>query len=360
MVDDHEPNRELLTDILEAQGYTVVQASGGGETLDRIGAEVPDLVLLDVNMPDVDGLEVCRRLRADPATTSLPIILVTSLTEREHRLEGIAAGANDYLTKPIDRADLLLRVRNTLHLRRVHRELALQYERLRCLERFRDSLVHMVVHDLRSPLTGISGFLDLIQLSLKDSTHPTLPADVEGMSQSVRQMTGMVNTLLDVSRLEAEAMPLNPTVVDLGTLAETAIRTLGGASQRAPIRYDPPRAPVQASVDSDLVVRVIANLVANAVKYTPRGGEVRVQVNSSGRDAVVRVSDTGPGIPAADHARIFEKFGQAAAPQDVTTRSSGLGLTFCKLAVEAHGGSIGVESEVGRGATFWVSLPLTR
>lgn len=358
VVDDHEPNRVLLADILEMQGYAVLAASSGEEALERIRSNHPDLILLDVNMPGVDGLEVCRRLRADPATTSLPIILVTSLTHREHRLEGIAAGANDYLTKPIDRTDLLLRVRNALHLRKLHRELTVQYDRLRRLEELRDSLVHMVVHDLRSPLTGITGFLDLIRLDLGPSSPPTLRSDLDNMSRSVRHMTDMVNTLLDVSRLESEAMPLNLRQLDLGSLASEAVQDLSAVGQKIEVRFQPPASPVVVRADADLIRRVVGNLVANAIKFTPTGGMVRIEVDRRDQDGIIRVTDTGPGIPAEHHAMIFEKFGQAGAPRQQPMRSSGLGLTFCKLAVEAHHGRIGVESEVGRGSTFWLALPM--
>lgn len=355
VVDDNEANRLLLQELLEHQGHQVLLASNGVEALESAATNLPDLMLLDVNMPRIDGLEVCRRLRADPATRALPIILVTALSERAHRLEGIAAGANDYLTKPIDRADLLLRVGNALGLRRLHQELSEQYRQLQELERMRDSLVHMMVHDLRSPLTGIMGFLDLARQELAELDRPRLLADVDEVRRGVSALADMVSNVLDVSRSESGTMPLRRAPADLGKITAEAIATLG----RLPfvsVALSAPPIPLSADVDSDVMRRVIANLVGNAVKFTPRGGAVRVEVRSGSHGPEIRVTDSGPGIPVGYHEKIFEKFGQAENPA-ISARSTGLGLTFCKLAVEAHGGRIGILSEVGRGSTFWVSVP---
>jgi two-component system sensor histidine kinase/response regulator len=355
VVDDHEANRILLRDILELDGHTAVLAASGSEALPAAADPELDLVLLDVNMPGMDGLEVCRRLRADPVTASLPIILVTALAERTHRLDGISAGANDYLTKPIDRPDLLLRVRNALRLRRLHRELAVQYGKLQELERMRDSLVHMLVHDFRTPLTSISAYLQMAQARAGELADPVLVNDLNEMSQSVDQLADMVSDVLDVSRFEAGAMPLRRSSIDLRQIAAEAIASLGG-SRHAPVEFCPPGASVVALADPDLIRRVIANLLGNAVKFTPPSGQVRVQVASANSGSEVRVQDNGPGIPAEFQSHIFEKFGQAGNGGR-QVRSSGLGLTFCKLAVEAHGGWIGVESEVGKGSTFRFTLP---
>jgi signal transduction histidine kinase len=356
VVDDTEANRVLLQEILELEGYQVLNAADGAAALQAISREQPDLVLLDVNMPGLDGLEVCRRLRADPATEALPVILVTALAERTHRLEGISAGANDYLTKPIDRPDLLLRLRNALRLRKLHQEIATQYDKLRELEQLRDGLVHMLVHDLRTPLTGITVYLQMAQERLAQLGDHDLTENLEAMGDSVARLTDMVSDVLDVSRLEANAMPLKLAEVDLRELATEAVQSLRGWGGHAKVVQCNGNDPAPATVDAGLIRRVIANLVGNALKFSPRGSDVRLEVCRSSAAAEIRVSDRGPGIPPECHQRIFEKFGQTNGAQ-ATIRSSGLGLTFCKLAVEAHGGTIGVASEVGVGSTFSVRLP---
>ena len=355
VVDDHEPNRLLLHEILEARGYVVDLCAGGEEAIARIGITPPDLLLLDVGMPGVNGFDVCRRLRADSSTASLPIILVTAFTSRDQRLEGIAAGANDYLTKPIDQPELLLRVRNALQLRRLHRALADQYDQLRRSEEMRDALVHMMVHDLRSPLSGMLIYSELIKDKVTSFSDQELTDDLEDMRCNVRLLADMVSNVLDVNRCETAEMPVRFESVDLHATAREAIATLGRADARR-VSLFAPTDPVHVPADADLVRRVIANLVGNAVKFSPSGAEVRVDIARRDSGAMVQVTDAGPGIPPEHHLRIFDKFAQVESDERLAP-SSGLGLTFCKLAVEAHGGAIGVDSGADVGSVFWFRLP---
>ena len=359
IVDDQEPNRLLLKDLLEAQGHEVIEAADGAEALQQVTARMPDVVLLDVGMPGMDGFEVCRRLKADPSTASIPVLLVTALSQRDQRLLGIGAGANDYITKPVDKSDLSLRVRNAVRMRQLYVEVEAQYRRLEKLELLRDSLVHMIVHDLRSPLTGIRAYLDLLKLDGMDKLDPEMTESIDEARKVAVEMTDMVSDLLDVSRLEAGQMPLELSPVDLGALAAQAVGAFGGggAAQRVTLRVEAPVERLRVACDAGVIRRVIVNLVGNAVKFTPASGRIELTVQGDGAEARVSVSDTGPGIPAEYHEKIFEKFGQVELARKGTKHSSGLGLTFCKFAVEAHGGRIGMESAIGRGSTFWFTLP---
>lgn len=356
VVDDIEPNRILLQDVLEPRGYDVQLCASGIEALEVIRRGQPDLVLLDVNMPGTDGLEVCRRLRANPETASLPIILVTAMTRREERLEGIAAGANDYLTKPIDRPELLLRVRNALQLRALHRQVANQYAQLQRAETLRDSLVHMLVHDLRSPLTGMTLYLHMIRETLANFPDDQLISDLDELQGNVGLLTDMVANVLDVSRAEGSAMPLEADWVDLRETAEQALGTVG-PTERQRVELVLPREPVRVRADAEIIRRVIANLVGNALKFSPAERRVRLLLDERPNGPEVRVLDSGPGIPDDARARIFEKFHRIGGDTQTAGRSTGLGLTFCKMAIEAHGGRIGVESQVCEGSAFWFTLP---
>lgn len=360
VVDDQYPNRLLLRDVLEARGYAVTEAISGQEALDAIAERQPDVVLLDVSMPGMDGFEVTRKLRADPATMALPVLLVTALSAREHRLQGMEAGANDYITKPIDRAELVLRVRNAIQMHRLLLQVEDQYRRLRDLEGLRDNLVHMLVHDLRTPLTGIRMYLELLRedsrLTRAGGGLRELVDEANAVSE---RMTAMVNDMLDVSRLEEGAMPVNRARADLSAIASEAMK-VAGAGRRVALEFEAPPSGVKVECDAELIRRVIANLVANAVDFSPDRSTVKVLVQNGGPEARVEVADQGPGIPAEFHQRIFEKFGQADVMRQRVKHSSGLGLTFCKLAVEAHGGRIGVDSEAGQGSRFWFTIPTSR
>lgn len=357
VVDDEPMNLQLLQDLLEPRGYTVLTAPDGETGLALASGRKPDVVLLDVMMPRLSGFEVCRRLKTDPGTAMIPVLLVTSLDAREDRLAGIGAGANDFITKPIDSADLLLRVRNAVAMKRLHDEVSSQYRQLKELEAARDTLTHMIVHDLRSPLTGLQGYLDLLRMSVAAGLQDEVLEYARDAHATANRLKDLVSQVLDVSRLEARQMPVELQPTDLVQLVPEASATLGPAPAGIRLLYDLPRHPVVVGCDQDLLSRVLVNLVGNAFKFTPRNGEVRVGVEAWDGKARITVTDNGPGIAAEHRELIFEKFGQAPLAKSGEGRSTGLGLTFCKLAVEAHGGSIGVEAGETGGARFWVELP---
>jgi signal transduction histidine kinase len=243
-------------------------------------------------------------------------------------------------------------------MRQLYMEIEGQYRRLEKLELLRDSLVHMIVHDLRSPLAAIRAYLDLMKMDGEGKLGPELTESIDEARKVAVDMTEMVSDLLDVSRLEAGRMPLELSQVDLGALATEVAAAIGGATNRVTVRVEASADHARVNGDASVIRRVINNLVGNAVKFSPASSQVVLLVQGNGTEARVSVSDRGPGIPPEYHEKIFEKFGQVEAARQGTKHSSGLGLTFCKFAVEAHGGRIGLESAVGRGSTFWFVLPV--
>jgi two-component system sensor histidine kinase/response regulator len=354
VVDDEPKNVQLLTDLLESRNYAVCPAADGEQALALARDRLPDVVLLDVMMPRLNGFEVCRRLKSEHKTAIIPVLLVTSLDARQDRLAGIDAGANDFITKPIDSADLILRVRNAAVTKRLHDQVATQLRQLQELETARDTLTHMIVHDLRSPLTGLQGYLDLIRLDARGNAEIL---DYASEAQLiVSRLTEMISQVLDVSRMESGQMPLSLQETDLAALLPAAGASLGPPPNGIALGYDIPESPVAMACDPDLISRVVVNLVGNAFKFTPREGQVRVGLINEADRVRITVTDNGPGIPPEFRGKIFEKFGQAPLGQASGSRSSGIGLTFCKLAVEAHRGRIGLESAEGGGARFWFEL----
>jgi two-component system sensor histidine kinase/response regulator len=357
VVDDQEVNRQLLHDMLELDGHHVLEADNGLTALGLAAEHDPDAILLDVTMPGLDGFEVCRRLRAAPRTSATPVLLITALVQREHRLQGMAAGANDYLVKPIDRSEVTLRVRNAVRMRVMHRALQHQFTELQRMERLRDDLVSMVAHDLRSPLTGLRGYLELLQEELRDQLSPSLGGMLSEAVRAVDQLNGMIGDMLDVSRMEVDALPLERRLADLRGLAAAAVAALGPPPSFHRISITITGEPTEVRCDVSLVRRVIVNLLANAVRFSPAGSTVEISVAAEEGGGTVRVRDHGPGIPAAEQQRIFEKFTQLRDSRAARARSTGLGLTFCRMVVDRHGGRIGVSSTVGAGSEFWFWLP---
>jgi two-component system sensor histidine kinase/response regulator len=354
VVDDEPKNVTLLTDLLESRNYTVWSAPDGEQGLALARDRLPDVVLLDVMMPRLNGFEVCRQLKGEQKTAIIPVLLVTALDARQDRLAGIDAGANDFISKPIDAGDLILRVRNAVTAKQLHDRVATQLRRLQELETARDTLTHMIVHDLRSPLTGLQGYLDLLGM-VAGGNAEVLEYASEAQLITER-LTEMISQVLDVSRLEVGQLPVSLTDTDLRALLPSAIGSLGPAPSGIRVIFEMPQSPVQVMCDQDLISRVMINLVGNAFKFTPQGGRVWVGLAAAADRVRVTVADDGPGIPPEFRAVIFEKFGQAPQGRAAAVRSSGLGLTFCKLAVEAHGGNIGIEGAENGGACFWVEL----
>lgn len=354
VVDDTPANLQLLVGMLQECGYAVRPVTNGVRALRAVRSAPPDLILLDITMPDMDGYEVCRRLKEDPATREIPVLFISALTETEDKLRAFQAGGVDYVSKPFQFEEVEARVRTHLELGRQKRELRGNYARLLELERLRDSLTHMIVHDMRTPLLTMQLSIGLLRDVLKDES-PESGELVDNAQHGVNQLVEMAEQMLAVSRMEAGKMELRRQRIDLAAMVAEVVaasRLLVGSRR---IILTTPR-PAWAECDPDLVRRVIGNLVGNALKFTASTGTIEVTITLELRAVRVAVKDDGPGIAPEHHQRIFAKFGRIEGR--ATDRPGyGLGLTFCKMAVEAHGGQIGLESAPGQGSTFWCTLP---
>ena len=355
VVEDTIESLRLLSDLLDEQGYEVRAVTNGRQALQAVEHDPPDLILLDINMPELDGYEVCRRLRASERSKDVPVIFITALTDTAEMVRAFDTGGVDYVTKPFQVEEVLARVRTHLALRRAQTELADSYARLRDLEHLRDDLVHMVIHDLRSPMTALLMELRFVKRSaaaLSEDNREALQSALEA-AEAINRMT---NDVLDVSRLEACKMPVERAVWDLIQMARDVRSVLGTIDPKRPIDIESARA-VEVTCDGALVRRVMENLVSNGIRYTPAGSRLRISIASAGGRVRVAVHDQGPGVPPEAREKIFEKFGTVAARQKSTYHSVGLGLAFCKLAIEAQGGTIGLDPGVPAGSTFWFELP---
>ena len=357
VVDDTPANLHLLTGMLKERGYKVRPVANGKFALQTAKHDPPDLILLDIIMPEMNGYEVCECLKADEQLSGIPVIFISALNETMDKVKAFKVGGVDYVTKPFQFEEVQARVATHLELRRQKRLLQESNEQLRKLEELRDNLVHMVVHDMRTPLTAIYGFLRTLETLEGESLSDQGREFVQTALASTEDLVEMVSSLLDVSKMEAGEMKLNPTQCELLTIAREALARVEPLKGDRQLMLSGADKPVTVMADAEVIARVFQNLLGNALKFTPDDGRVTVSIEP-GADAVrVLVQDTGPGIPPEYRERIFEKFGQVENPAHEQRHSTGIGLTFCKLAVEAHGGQIGVDSEEGRGSTFWFTLP---
>lgn len=352
VVDDISKNLQVVGTMLRNEGYHVMPATSGPQALERAHAQPPDLILLDLMMPEMDGLEVCQRLKAEPLTRQIPVVFLTASNEMEHLVKGFEAGAVDYITKPFNAPELLARVRTHLELKHAR-------ERLREMNDEKNEFMGIVAHDLRSPLGTINGFAELI-LDDSQASRAEVEDSARRICDTATRMAEMVQNLLDANRIERGEMELHLVPTDLGALVASVVesqRPRATAKSQA-LHLDTGTGPLTGLVDPSVTVQVIENLVSNAVKYSPPGKNIFVRLRPEG--AVVRcgVQDEGPGLSAEDQKKLFGKFARLSAKPTGGEAATGLGLSIVKRMVEAMNGEVWCESDLGRGATFVVELPV--
>jgi signal transduction histidine kinase len=362
IIDDDTTSRVLMSRVLEDAGHQIDSADDGAIALQELAigqaspatpaGPLPDLILFDIHMPGMDGYDTCSALKSDERFKDVPVIFLSSLSDTDDKVKAFSASGVDYVTKPFQRQEVIARVETHLRLARLQGQLEERYEQLKNLEDMRDLLTHMIVHDLRSPLTGIVTSLELLSMDIAPLGEES-EEDMSRALNSARTLTRMITTLLDVNKMESGEMPVERRPGDLGATARTAVESLAGLVSGREVTVEGSAA---VDFDPELIERVVANLVSNALKYSPEDSAVCVRV-SNGVRARIEVRDQGPGVPEQYRDMIFEKFGQIKPKQEgVKLASTGLGLTFCKLAVEAHEGRIGVDSVAQEGSTFWFEL----
>lgn len=357
VVDDTPANLHLLTGMLKEFGYKVRTVSDGQFALMTAKHDPPDLILLDVMMPEMNGYEVCERLKTDETLANIPVIFLSALNETMDKVKAFDVGGVDYITKPFQLREVRARVATHLELHRQRRLIQESYEQLRRLEQLRDDLVHMVVHDMRSPLTSIKGFLELLDMVEGETLSDDGREYVAIATKSAENLIEMTTSLLDVSKMEAGEMKLELGECQLIEIIRGVMEKLDSLRKDRQIILEATEDPKTVLGDAKMLDRVIQNLLGNALKFTPDRGCISIGLEAKEHGVRLYVRDNGPGIPNESLDRIFEKFGQAVSDQKPLHYSTGLGLTFCKLAVEAHGGAIGVDSELGKGSTFWFTIP---
>ena len=367
VVDDVEANRDVLARRLARQGYAVATAENGRQALQRLRTDAFDLVLLDIMMPEIDGYQVLQQLKADETLRHIPVIMISALNEMDSVARCIEMGAEDYLPKPFNPILLKARIGACLEKKRARdRETALfvqlqeNFRRLQELEQLRDDLTHMIVHDLRTPLGAV--MLGASQLEAIGALSEEQQEMVSIIQRGGKTMVDIVNEMLDISKMESGSLHLECQDITATGLIEAALKQVVILADSKHLTLETELEPdlPHLVADEAILIRTLVNLLSNALKFTPKGGTVAVSVRLDHDRAALQfsVSDTGEGIPSEAFGRIFEKFGQVDSRQGGRSMSTGLGLTFCKLAVEAHGGHISVESALGEGSKFSFTIPL--
>ena len=379
IVDDNAKNRAICEEIFE-EDFDLIHAEDGTAALRLISERQPDVVLLDVMMPGINGYEVCQRMKADPQTGHIPVIIVSAKGQTDEIIEGFDSRADDYIVKPFVNSELRARVRATLRLKEAQdelqqanrklqehtRKLEEANERLKELDRIKAGFTAMLVHDLRSPLSVVQVTLQMLESDalVAQSEYQTL---IHESLASCNELFELTSDLLEIFRSESTTMVLSLSRMSLQRLVEDPFRQATVLAKKKDITLDLrlPEEPLVVRADSYKLQRALTNLLSNAVKFTPRGGTIGLHVTApqswsggaaSSPEVLVDVIDSGDGIPPHDLPFIFDPYYQANTQN--SGMGSGLGLAIVKRIVAAHGGEVSVRSKLGQGSRFSIRLPL--
>lgn len=347
IVDDTPANLSVLAECLGQAGYTLLVAEDGADALALTERSTPDLILLDVMMPGLDGFATCRRLKERPATRDVPVIFMTALTDTAEKLKAFEAGAVDYVTKPIQHEEALARIAAHLTIRRLQRQLQ---EQLALKERF----MRIAGHDLRNPLCLIlmSG-----ELARRKGAPPEVAEYLESIHASARQMRGIIDTFLNLRRPGAE--PVGPARCDLNLLVAAVVAQHEPAAESKGLRLtlDLAEDLPPGRCDAGHAYQALANYLSNALKFTPRGGGITVRTRATEATLRVEVADTGPGVPAAERGQLFQEFARLSPRPTGGEESNGVGLSIVRQLVASQGGATGADFPAEGGSVFWFELP---
>lgn len=363
IVDDVPQNLQVLNATLSEEGYRVAAAKGGEQAFKALERIQPDLILLDIMMPGMDGYEVCRLLKANEQTRNIPVIFLTAKSESEDMIKGFECGGVDYITKPFQTPELLARVHTHTELKR-NRDLILDYtqklkERTVELERLNDEknqFLGIASHDLKNPLGNI---LMLSQLMKSSREHVLQNEDLMGIiDRSAKKMLSIVDNLLDVNRIESGKLKVAEEETSLVELVEQVVDSFATAARTKAItvNVEVQDADLKLVTDPMLLSQVLDNLVSNAIKYSPKAKRVDILVERDAEHFLIRIRDQGPGFSEADQAKLYQKFARLTAQPTAGEHSTGLGLSIVKRLIEVLGGEIHLQSQLGEGSEFTLRL----
>lgn len=363
VVDDNEMNVELLENMLERYNYEVYTALDGYRALQLIEENEPDIVLLDINMPQMNGFEVCRQIKQREASADIPVIFISALDQINDVVKAFEVGGVDYIQKPFKSREVLARVKTHITLARQKREIdALrkrEHQQFEQVDKLRSQFIGSATHDLKNPLFIISGYADMLQATPAVQKSQNALNYVASIHRSVDKMMTLVHDMLDLMQLET-TINLEKSPVSLNALLKTIAYDMSftATEKQIKLRLHLPDDNVELMIDYDRMTRVFENLLSNAIKYTPSGGTVTISCLLGHKNAIIEVIDTGLGIPKDVLPNIYQPFQRINSDEHLAESGTGLGLSIVKAIVEQHGGTVTAESELGKGSCFRVTLPL--
>ncbi len=361
VVDDDNVTRGLVKKILTKEGIAFDGAASGEEGLEFLESERPDLIICDIMMPEMDGIEFCARIRLNPVLEDIPLIMFTGLSNMDSLSHAYEAGADDYIIKPLRQVELISRVGHHIDEYRRKRDAKNRIQNLNNQNESKTKFLGVASHDLRNPLVsirGISQYLDSEKFGPLNEDQRELVSTIVQASES---MLTLVEDLLDVSMFESGQMRIDPEAQSLESLIDHAITLHFSSASNKNIRLikGSKSSDTDAELDGRLVSRVIDNLISNAIKFSLPGTEIRLLLESDESSVTLKVEDQGPGIPETEFDALFKEFGRTSNLPTGGESSSGIGLFVCHRIVLRHGDNISAENRSEGGARFTVNFNRT-
>jgi signal transduction histidine kinase len=371
IVDDTPTNLDILSEALSDAGYDVAIATSGERALQQLQRRSPDLILLDVMMPGIDGFETCQRLKANPITSDIPVIFMTALADETNKIKGFEYGAIDYITKPFQEREILARVSTHLQLRLLTQNLEQQVlsqtaslraakEAAETANLVKSAFLSTMSHELRTPLNAILGMAEILAEEVYGAINQQQRRSVQTIQHSGEHLLALINDILDLATLEAKQVLLNLTPVSIAVLCQSSLDSIAQPASQKSLDLElkiEPHIP-DLLLDNQRIRQVLTNLLNNAIKFTPQGGKITLEVFQNSLGIQIVVTDTGIGIDPAKIEQLFQPFLQLDSALNRKYEGTGVGLAVVKQIVELHGGKVGVSSEVNRGSRFTIDLPI--
>jgi DNA-binding response OmpR family regulator len=369
IVEDKQENMDLLVYFLHPQGYEIISVYDGLSALQKVEEEHPDIILLDIMLPKMDGYEVCGRLKKDPETKFIPIIMLTALKELKDKVRALEVGADDFLSKPFENIELLARVKSLLRLKEYHDELqsknlelAEKNDSLIRMDRFKEDLTNLIIHDMKNPLFVIQGNLQMMSMSMENVPPEILKKYAQRIERSSQQLLRMVVNLLDISRIEEGTIDLKNDHANINEIIDKIIERIKDypENKNKEILVDLNSNLPELTIDRSVMERVFENLINFSITNLVDEGKVTITTAAVDDQKIQFVThDNGTQIPKNYYDKIFEKFSQTEIKDSGYRVDRALGLTFCKMAVEAHKGSMWLDLETKVGNKFIIELPIS-
>ena len=386
VIDDNPTNLEILDHTLSIEGYNVHTETEGANVIQRIHSSIPDLILLDILLPDINGFELCQRLKSDPVTESIPIIFMTALAATVDKVKGLNLGAVDYITKPFQREELLARVQTHLSLRQLSKTLEVKNQQLteltedlenkvaerttelkqalekeKELNQLKSRFITMASHEFRTPLAIISSSSGILQEFGDRLNEERKQEHLQTIQNTIKHITQILDDVLMINRAEGNKIELYLEAADIIDFCRYLIQETAANHSQYSINFSVDlgeKITAESLIiqfDKKLLQQVITNLLNNAIKYSPNHNLVNFNLTKVDDQIIFKISDHGIGIPETDQVKLFESFHRASNVGNIA--GTGLGLSIVKQCVDLHRGRISVESQIGKGTTMTVSIP---